>query len=378
MTSRSLAPAKITRALWFVAFVLVAIAVGVSVALLVDYLRPAPVFCAAEGGCGRVKLSVYASFHGIPTPALGVGGMLYLAVLLLIDKPWARSLFAASAAAGALFAANLIFQQWHMHAFCVYCMTFDSCMIALAFVGLARVPASSTPLAMTAPDITSSPTANRHSPSPKLRQVAGVLLILVAVGPVVAAKFLKTHVPAPIDAELARTPTDKWTLVDFVDFQCPYCRFTQYAFEPILAKEAGKYRIVRKQVPLTHIHAHALGAAHAETCAEAQAASSPAKADAGDKMAEVLFTLPEEQMDDAHYRDAAGKIGLDVDAFSKCLVDPATQSKIDRDVQTFKDVSGHGLPLLYIGRMRLEGGQDADSLAAAVKEAEADLAAGTH
>ena len=75
---------------FWVVIVVCAAALVASSLLLVDYVRPAPVFCAAEGGCGIVKRTVFAYPLGIPTPLIGIGGFLAIGLAQLLPGRRAR------------------------------------------------------------------------------------------------------------------------------------------------------------------------------------------------------------------------------------------------------------------------------------------------
>ena len=90
---------------------------------------------------------------------------------------------------------------------------------------------------------------------------------------------------------MKKTPPGQVTIVDFVDFECPYCRQTAADLAPTLDKYKGKFRLVRKEMPLKRIHPHALAAARAECCAEDMGQ--------GDRMADEMMSVkPEELTDD--------------------------------------------------------------------------------
>src|SRR5215471_1852339 len=102
-----------------------------------------------------------------------------------------------------------------------------------------------------------------------------LLLVVIGCGP---------SLPAPIAAEMKRTPPGQATVVEYVDFECPFCRRLDAVLGPLVAKHPGRVRVVRKHVPLTKIHPHAESAARASVCAEAQGQ--------GDAMADALFRAP--------------------------------------------------------------------------------------
>ena len=88
-----------------------AAALAASTVLLIDYLRPAPLFCGEGGGCGALKHTDYAAWAGIPTPVFGVVGFLVLAVLTMLRGDIVRFLNLLIATIGGCFAAYLIFLQ---------------------------------------------------------------------------------------------------------------------------------------------------------------------------------------------------------------------------------------------------------------------------
>src|SRR5262249_56108712 len=102
-------------------------------------------------------------------------------------------------------------------------------------------------------------------PSIAPRALAGVALAGALAAPL-AVGFTK-HAPIPdvIAEELAKSP-EQATIIDFVDFECPFCRATHARLAPVVAASAPHVRVVRKQVPLTRIHAHAMDAARAACC----------------------------------------------------------------------------------------------------------------
>src|SRR5262245_41347452 len=61
--------------------VLAAVALAASAMLLFDYLKPAPVFCAVDGGCGLMRQTVFAYPLGVPLPLYGILGLLAVSLL---------------------------------------------------------------------------------------------------------------------------------------------------------------------------------------------------------------------------------------------------------------------------------------------------------
>src|SRR5260221_12336915 len=57
---------------------LTALGLAASAALLVDYLRPMPLFCSESGGCAQLRASQYLHNLRLPAPVFGVGGFFLL------------------------------------------------------------------------------------------------------------------------------------------------------------------------------------------------------------------------------------------------------------------------------------------------------------
>jgi uncharacterized membrane protein/predicted DsbA family dithiol-disulfide isomerase len=316
-----------------------------SAALLVDYLRPRPVFCAEGGGCDAVRHSALAAPLGIPMPVIGVAGFLALGVVVLLPGVRARAVqLALSVGAGLLGLVLLGGQAW-LGELCPYCLVADVCGIASALVAAGRLW-----LAADAP------------PGRALTIGSAVSLGLAAVLPLIAG-FRTSTVPPSIREQIAHTPKGDVTVVDFVDFECPFCRMMHAELEPIVAAHKERIRIVRLQVPLRS-HPHALDAAHAACCGE--------RMGKGDAMADALFTAPVDQLTPEGCEKIAQRLGLPLEAYRECTRDPSTGARIDTDRAVFKAAGGYALPTIWIGDRELVGAQPGGVLAKALGDALAE------
>src|SRR5690606_5496208 len=120
------------RAPFWITVVTCALALGASAVLLVDYLRPSPVFCGVDGGCGTVRQTAFAYPLGVPMPVWGVAGLLAVALLAFVPGRRARVAQAVLAGLGGVVAAGLFVVQAAMGTFCVYCVVVDSAALVLA------------------------------------------------------------------------------------------------------------------------------------------------------------------------------------------------------------------------------------------------------
>jgi protein-disulfide isomerase len=125
-------------------------------------------------------------------------------------------------------------------------------------------------------------------------------------------------------------PNALLTVVEFSDFQCPYCKRHSLESQPALDEkyvDSGKVRWVFKHFPL-NIHPQAPAAGVAAECASEQ--------DMFWEMHELLFERSADwSISDPNpvFLGLAGELGLDADAFQACLADPEMQARVDSDLQ---------------------------------------------
>jgi uncharacterized membrane protein/predicted DsbA family dithiol-disulfide isomerase len=311
-----------------------------SAALAFDYLQPAPVFCSEAGGCEAVRQTAFAAVLGVPTPVVGLAGFLVLGVTVLLPGRRARVAQAGLGVLAALAGALLFAAQWALGHFCPYCCVVDASAIASGFVGVWRL------------------VGDAGAPPPRSLVYAGAGAILGAFFvPLGVGWWLGARVPGAIVAEQERTPAGQVTVVDFVDFECPFCRMTHAALEPILEAHSGRVRLVRKQVPL-RMHPHALDAARAACCAE--------RLGKGDAMANALFSAPVEDLTPEGCEKIALSVGLFSEPYRACIADPKTDKRIEADRATFKAARGYALPTIWVGARQLIGAQSGPELEGAI------------
>jgi uncharacterized membrane protein/predicted DsbA family dithiol-disulfide isomerase len=319
-----------------------------SAMLLVDYVRPVPVFCAEGGGCDALKHSIFATPFGVPLPYLGVAGFLALGVASLFEGQGARWAQLALAAVAGLVGVALFTAQGLLGKLCPYCCVADASGILAALVAGGRLR-----LAPAAP----APRALAYFGGASLAVAAVAPL---AVGSIVAMLRPPTPVPQAIRDEMARTPRGEVTVVDFVDFECPFCRMTHAELEPILARHSDRVRLVRRQVPLV-MHPHARDAARAACCGE--------RLGRGDTMASALFSAPVDDLTPDGCERIAQSVGIALGPYRDCVKDPATDARIDADRAVFKDAGGFALPTIWVNGEQLVGAQSHESLSKAIEGA---------
>ena len=149
------------------------------------------------------------------------------------------------------------------------------------------------------------------------------------------------------------------TVVEYGDFECPYCGRAEPIVRELLA-DFGDVRYVWRHLPLRDVHPHAQFAAEAAEAASAQGAFWPMH----DLLLDHQGTLT-----GADLLGYAGQIGLDTDRFRADMRAHAGAGHVAEDVDS-ADLSGvSGTPTFFINGMRHHGAYDIDSLSAAVRGA---------
>ncbi|HSP37582.1 MAG TPA: Na+/H+ antiporter NhaA [Frankiaceae bacterium] len=166
----------------------------------------------------------------------------------------------------------------------------------------------------------------------------------------------------PVDPERdhIRGPAESLvTLVEYGDFECPYCGQAEPIVRSLLA-DHGEVRYVWRHLPLTDVHPHAQLAAEAT-----EAAGRLGKFW---EMHDLLLTHQEE-LRAAQLIGHAATLGLDLERFSDDLRAHAGAERVAVDVES-ADLSGvSGTPTFFINGQRHQGAYDIDTLTAAVRAA---------
>jgi Na+/H+ antiporter NhaA len=152
------------------------------------------------------------------------------------------------------------------------------------------------------------------------------------------------------------------TLVEYGDYECPYCGQAEVTIRALLDSFGGDLRYVWRSVPLNDVHQHAQMAAEAAEAAAGQGAFWEMHAELLDHQ-DALTPL-----DLGRY---AEKIGLDVDRFWEEIRDRVYAGRVAEDVAS-ADASGvAGTPTFFINGRRHEGTYDIEALSDAVEKARA-------
>jgi len=139
------------------------------------------------------------------------------------------------------------------------------------------------------------------------------------------------------------------TIVEFGDFQCPFCgRFFKTTEQEIIEKyvKTGKAKFVYRDFPLTSIHEEAQKSAEASECADEQ----------GKFWAyhDLLYTRQNELAIN-NYKVWAGEIGLNTAQFNDCLDSGKFTAEVQKDFRDGRAAGIKGTPGTFVNRRLVEG-----------------------
>lgn len=155
----------------------------------------------------------------------------------------------------------------------------------------------------------------------------------------------------PENRAYAGEKTAPVTIVEYSDFQCPYCRRGHATMEQLLKEYPGKVRVLFKNLPIERIHPHAL---IASKYYEAIALQDPVKAIQFQKM---VFDNQDDfsQNGEKYLKEAAKKVGANVAKLSKDISSDEVKKRLDEDRAEAEKFEFSGTPGYLINGVSLRG-----------------------
>ncbi|MFL5895206.1 MAG: Na+/H+ antiporter NhaA [Thermoleophilaceae bacterium] len=150
------------------------------------------------------------------------------------------------------------------------------------------------------------------------------------------------------------------TLVEYGDYQCPYCGQAEIVIRELLVSFGDDLRYVWRHLPLNDVHTHAQMAAEAAEAAGAQGAFW--------EMHDGLLANQDE-LSESDLKRRAGDLGLDVDRFADELRRRVHAARVEEDVGSADSSGVAGTPTFFINGRRHHGAYDVATLTAAVRAA---------
>ena len=138
------------------------------------------------------------------------------------------------------------------------------------------------------------------------------------------------------------------TIVEFSDFQCPFCSKVEPALKEILKKYDGRVKLAYRDFPLLEIHPRAEKAAEAARCAAEQGKFW--------EFHDTLFANPS-KLSDAELISDAHSLDLDERSFESCLTSGKFKTKVEADLRDGNSVGIAGTPGFFVNGVFLSGAQ---------------------
>jgi protein-disulfide isomerase len=162
----------------------------------------------------------------------------------------------------------------------------------------------------------------------------------------------RDHIQGPSDAPV--------TLVEYGDYQCPYCGAAYPIIKDVQASMGDRLRFVFRNFPITTAHPQAEQAAEAAEAAGVQDRFWP--------MHDLLYENQRHLADENLLR-YAGRLGLDVDSFGHDLAEHVHAARVHDDFMSGVRSGVNGTPTFYINGARHDDSYDVDTLLAALNRA---------
>jgi len=159
-------------------------------------------------------------------------------------------------------------------------------------------------------------------------------------------------------ARLRGNPKAPVMIVEFSDYQCPYCHQAEPTVKEVLAKYGDKVSLSYRDFPLTAIHSQAMIAAVASRCALEQGKFW--------EYHDQLFTSS--KLEKGDLIDYARNLKLDGKQFESCLTSEKYKADIDKDTEAGRKSGVNGTPGFFINGVFLSGSQPKDAFSRVIDD----------
>lgn len=135
------------------------------------------------------------------------------------------------------------------------------------------------------------------------------------------------------------------TLIEFSDFQCPYCRRVQSVLKRLMTAYHGQLKLVFRDFPLRQIHPEAQKAAEAAQCANDQGQFWPYH--------DHLFAASDMSVE--HLKQYAVELGLDAEQFNACLDSEKYRQEVQKDIDDALAAGVSATPSFFVNGLPIYG-----------------------
>lgn len=182
--------------------------------------------------------------------------------------------------------------------------------------------------------------------------IIGGLIWAISMEPGGGSNNIDANIVFNDDSNPAKGPADAKVVVRiYSDFQCPACKVADPIVNQIMQEYEGKVRFVWNDLPLTSIHANALGAAVAGRCAQEQDRFW----EYGKKLFETQDSWKALPSPSEFFIGLADQLGLQKDNLATCLSQETPKMKVAQDVQEAFSYDLGSTPTFFVNRQKYEG-----------------------
>lgn len=168
--------------------------------------------------------------------------------------------------------------------------------------------------------------------------------------------YNKVNIIPLADSHVRGNPNAPVTIVEFSDFQCPYCSKLQPTLEQVLKAYPDKVKLVFKDFPLSF---------HKEAKPAARAALAAGEQGKYWEMHDLIFK-DFNKLNEARFKEFAGKLGLDMEKFAKDFKSNKYDARIQRDSLLGQSIGVRGTPSLFMNGKRM-GARSFDAFKALIE-----------
>jgi protein-disulfide isomerase len=151
-------------------------------------------------------------------------------------------------------------------------------------------------------------------------------------------------------------PAAKIHIVEFLDYQCPFCRQSAPDVRAFMNRHADDVLLIIRDFPLESLHPDAMNAAIAARCVFSQG-----DANRFWRYHDLLFAS-QDDLGAATLRANAATVGTDISAFDACVASREPESGIRASIEDGTAAGVRGTPTFFVNGHRIQGALDLENL----------------
>lgn len=165
-----------------------------------------------------------------------------------------------------------------------------------------------------------------------------------------------SRIEPPGNVPMLGNPSAKIRIIEFLDYQCPFCRHSAPEVRAFMAAHADDVLLEVRDFPLESLHPQAVDAAIAANCVFAQG-----NADQYWRYHDILFAT-QDDLSATALRANAETVGADLNAYDACVQSRRPESAIRASVEDGVAAGVSGTPTFFVNGSRVQGALEREDL----------------